>query len=100
MYLSVPLRAAEADDQRLQWSRQAKLAIFIHWGIYAVNGIDESRSFFNRYVSYEDYMRQLDCFTAEHYNPQAWAQLVADSGARYAVLTTKHHDGVHYGILR
>ena len=39
-------------------------------------------------------MRQLHGFTAEQYDPKAWAQLIAKSGARYAVLTTKHHDGV------
>jgi alpha-L-fucosidase len=93
-YASTPLRATEPDEDRLAWFRQAKLGIFIHWGIYAVEGIDESWSFFNKYLSYEDYMRQLDGFTAEHYDPKAWAQLIKKSGARYAVLTAKHHDGV------
>ena len=93
-YASTPLRATEPDEDRLAWFRQAKLGIFIHWGIYAVDGIDESWSFFNKYLSYEDYMRQLDGFTAEHYDPKAWAQLIKKSGARYAVLTAKHHDGV------
>ncbi|NKB68882.1 MAG: alpha-L-fucosidase [Candidatus Latescibacteria bacterium] len=79
---------------RLAWFRDARLGIFIHWGIYAVDGIDESWSFFNGYLSYDDYMAQLDGFTAAHYDPQAWADLIAGSGARYAVLTTKHHDGV------
>ncbi|MBN1107251.1 MAG: alpha-L-fucosidase, partial [Bacteroidales bacterium] len=31
-------------DRRMQWFGDAKLGIFIHWGIYAVNGIDESWS--------------------------------------------------------
>ena len=79
---------------RLQWFGDAKLGIFIHWGIYSVNGIDESWSFYNEYLSYEDYMKQLDGFTAENYNPKKWAKLIEESGARYAVLTSKHHDGV------
>ncbi len=94
LFVGTHSSAEVSDEERLAWFRQAKLGIFIHWGIYAVDGIDESWAFFNKYVSYEDYMRQLDGFTAERYDPQAWAQLVADSGARYAVLTTKHHDGV------
>jgi alpha-L-fucosidase len=81
-------------EERMQWFEDAKLGIFIHWGIYAVNGIDESWSFFNNYISYDDYMNQLDGFTAENYNPEKWAGLIAESGARYSVLTTKHHDGV------
>jgi len=70
------------------------LGVFIHWGIYAVNGIDESWSFFNGYISYDDYMKQLDGFTASEYNAKEWASLINKSGARYAVLTSKHHDGV------
>lgn len=78
----------------MQWFGDAKLGIFIHWGIYAVNGIPESWSFFNNYISHEDYMKQLDGFTAANYQPEEWAKLIKESGARYAVITTKHHDGV------
>lgn len=79
---------------RMQWFEDAKLGIFIHWGIYSVNGIDESWSFYNGYISYPDYMKQLDGFTAANYNPKGWSNLFKESGAKYAVLTTKHHDGV------
>ncbi len=81
-------------EKRMQWFEDARLGIFIHWGIYAVDGIDESWSFFNQYISYADYMKQLEGFTASRYNPQQWAELIRESGARYAVLTSKHHDGV------
>ena len=81
-------------EKRMQWFEDAKLGIFIHWGIYSVNGIDESWSFFNDYISYDDYMKQLDGFTAKNYDPAAWAKLISESGAKYSVLTTKHHDGV------
>jgi alpha-L-fucosidase len=89
--------AQESDkekEQRMQWFADAKLGIFIHWGIYAVNGIDESWSFYNGKISYDDYMKQLKGFTAARYDPDAWARLFKESGARYAVLTSKHHDGV------
>ena len=80
--------------ERLAWFKDAKLGIFIHWGIYAVNGIDESWSFYNNYISYTDYMKQLNGFTAKNYNPTKWAKLIKESGAKYTVITTKHHDGV------
>lgn len=89
-----PAESAPTEAQRMQWFADAKFGIFIHWGIYAVDGIDESWSFYNGYVSYDHYMQQLKGFTASHYDPQAWADLVRESGARYAVLTAKHHDGV------
>jgi alpha-L-fucosidase len=82
----------EAD--KMDWFSDARLGIFIHWGIYAVNGIDESWSFFNGYISHEDYMKQLDGFTAKKYDAEKWAALIKESGAKYAVLTSKHHDGV------
>jgi alpha-L-fucosidase len=89
--------AQETDVQkaeRMEWFKDAKLGIFIHWGIYAVNGIDESWSFYNGYISYDDYMMQLKGFTATKYDPDLWASLIKESGAKYAVLTSKHHDGV------
>ncbi|MDX2065065.1 MAG: alpha-L-fucosidase [Fimbriimonadaceae bacterium] len=76
------------------WFSDAKLGIFIHYGIYAVKGIPESWSFFSGQISYPDYMSQLEGFTAEHYDPQSWAKLFKKVGARYAVMTAKHHDGV------
>ncbi len=78
----------------MQWFKDAKLGIFIHWGIYSVNGIDESWSFFNGYISHDDYMKQLSGFTASNYDPAYWTKIIKESGARYAVITTKHHDGV------
>ena len=45
------------------WFPDAKLGIFIHYGIYAVDGVPESWSLFSGQVSHADYMRQLDGFT-------------------------------------
>ncbi len=81
-------------EERLAWFKDAKLGIFIHWGIYSVQGIDESWSFYNNYISYDDYMKQLKGFTAKKYDPEYWAKLIKDSGAKYSIITTKHHDGV------
>ena len=79
---------------KMQWFGDAKLGIFIHAGIYAVDGIDESWSFYNKKISHADYMKQLNGFTLKKYDPATWADLIKESGARYAVITTKHHDGV------
>ncbi|MFF1357300.1 alpha-L-fucosidase [Streptomyces sp. NPDC058297] len=76
------------------WFPDAKLGIFIHYGIYAVDGVPESWSFYTGKVTHEQYMKQLDGFTASKYDPSAWADLFARAGAKYAVLTARHHDGV------
>ncbi len=78
---------------KMEWFKDAKLGIFIHWGIYAVNGIAESWSFYNGRISYEDYLKQLDGFTASKYDPNYWAKLIKESGAKYSVITSRHHDG-------
>lgn len=77
-----------------EWFKKAKLGIFVHYGIYAVKGVGESWSFYHNSISYEDYMSQLDGFTASKFDADYWADLFEKSGARYAVLTSKHHDGV------
>lgn len=87
-------KAQSVDHKKMEWFKNAKLGIFIHWGIYSVNGISESWSFFNNYVNHENYMKQLDHFSASNYQPEQWVNLIKESGAKYAVITTKHHDGV------
>ncbi len=81
-------------QSKMQWFADAKLGIFIHYGIYSVNGIDESWSFYNKKISWPDYMKQLQGFTASNYQSEYLASLIKKSGANYAVFTTKHHDGV------
>lgn len=77
------------------WFTDAKLGIFIHWGVYAVGRRgSESWPLFRAGVGYDQYLSEMNGFTASAYDPDAWAALIARSGAKYAVLTTKHHDGV------
>jgi alpha-L-fucosidase len=84
----------ESIRSKMKWFGDAKLGIFIHWGMYSVNGIGESWSFHNKEISYADYLKQMQGFTASKYDPDKWAALIKESGARYAVITTKHHDGM------
>ncbi|MGE8427761.1 MAG: alpha-L-fucosidase [Sphingobacterium sp.] len=80
--------------QKMDWFEDAKLGIFIHWGIYSVDGISESWSFFNNYINHDNYIKQLNGFTAKNYRPKEWAKLIKEAGAKYTVITTKHHDGI------
>ena len=97
LYLLVhaqPKIAPSSIQEKMSWFADAKLGIFIHAGIYSVNGIDESWSFHNKKISHADYMKQLNGYTLNKYDPNYWADLIKESGAKYAVITTKHHDGV------
>lgn len=77
------------------WFEDAKLGIFVHWGIYAINRMGgESWPIARGLIGYDDYLKQMDSFTAKNYDPEGWLDLFKRAGARYTVLTTKHHDGV------
>lgn len=91
---AINLQAQNNSEKKMEWFEDAKLGIFIHWGIYSVDGISESWAFFNNYTSHANYMKQLGGFTASNYKPEEWIDLIQKSGAKYTVITTKHHDGV------
>lgn len=82
------------EANKMEWFSDAKLGIFIHWGIYSLGNTSESWAFHNKRISHSDYMAQADSFTAANYNPEYWAKLIKSSGAQYAVITSKHHDGL------
>ncbi|OTB12539.1 glycoside hydrolase family 29 protein [Daldinia sp. EC12] len=101
------------------WFNDAKYGIFIHWGPYSVTGwgnsspyesyaewfwwysthhpeSDPSDFFDYRLRTYGKdwaYDDTFPDFTASSFDPKAWVDLIADSGAQYFVLTSKHHDG-------
>ncbi|MEL4309001.1 alpha-L-fucosidase [Joostella sp. CR20] len=88
-------------NKRMQWWRDAKFGMFIHWGLYSGAEI-HPWAMVGRYTEHSDtsqgitakaYEQYLDLFTAENYNPQLWAQLAKTAGMKYVVLTTKHHEG-------
>ena len=90
----------EQIEARLAWFREARFGLFIHWGVYAVpagfwQGKPVSAEWImNRgKIPLADYTAFAKEFTAAKYDPVAWAQLAADAGIKYVVITAKHHDG-------
>jgi len=91
---NLPSSAGPTDPPRDRgaWFADARFGMFIHWGLYAVLGRGEW-AMSREYIPMEEYEPLKDRFTAEHYDPHAWAALARDAGMKYAVLTTKHHEG-------
>ena len=96
---------AAVREKLADW-QQLKFGVLVHWGLYSVPGIVESWSICSEDVdwiprrtdmSYDDYKawyRGLaDDFRPQRFDAADWARTFHDAGARYAVLTTKHHDG-------
>lgn len=92
-----------------KWYADAKLGIFIHWGVYSVPAFGNEWYPRNMYVKgspeYEFHLKNfglhtdfgykdfIPSFTAENWDPEAWANLFEKTGARYVVLVAEHHDG-------
>ena len=77
----------------LAWFRDARYGLFIHWGPYTVKGFEASWPLVFGDISYADYAALATQFNPQRYDPVAWATLARTAGVRYAVLTSKHHDG-------
>lgn len=95
-----------------EWFREAKLGIFIHWGLYSVPAYGGPESYGEWYLlglqkgdktrtgfmkknygenfTYRDF---APLFKAELFDADEWASLFRKAGARYIVLVSKHHDG-------
>jgi len=76
----------------MQWWRDAKFGMFIHWGLYSIVGKGEWHMF-NKDVDVREYRKLKDQFTAEKFNAKDWAQCAKDAGMKYMVMTSRHHDG-------
>jgi alpha-L-fucosidase len=101
------------------WFENAKFGIFIHWGVYSVPSwastkgsvyekyaewywnrvnsdtplqsfVDFHKKTYGEKVHYQDFVNQ---FKAELFNPDQWAEIIKNSGAKYVVLTSKHCEG-------
>jgi alpha-L-fucosidase len=94
-----PQQDAPAGD-RVQWWREARFGLFVHWGLYAIPaGEWQGRTDHGEWIretahipvgEYERFQRQ---WNPTQFDADAWAALAARAGMQYAVLTTKHHDG-------
>jgi alpha-L-fucosidase len=89
-------------DERMQWWREARFGMFIHWGVYSIpagtwngrqiGGIGEW--IMNRgKIPVADYQAMAKQFNPVKYDPDAWVRMAKDAGMKYIVITSKHHDG-------
>jgi len=76
----------------MQWWRNAKFGMFLHWGVYAIPGRGEWVMFVER-TDVDEYRKLADQFDPKGFDARAWAKTARDAGMRYMVLTARHHDG-------
>ncbi|MDO6737765.1 alpha-L-fucosidase [Wenyingzhuangia sp. 2_MG-2023] len=78
--------------ERLAWWTNDRFGMFVHWGTYSLAGRHEKVKK-NEKMTDEKYQKYFDNFNPDLYNPQEWAKLAKAAGMKYAVITTKHHEG-------
>ena len=79
------------NDER-DWFFTARFGLFIHWGLYALNGWHEQEQW-RRPVDAQTYQALAQRFDPQDFDPDRWFELAAEAGMRYCTITTKHHDG-------
>ncbi len=77
---------------RWQWFNEARFGMFIHWGPYAVYGRGE-QALNREQIDHREYADMACKWNPQHYDARVWADVAKQAGMKYAVLTTRHHDG-------
>jgi alpha-L-fucosidase len=100
--LPPPLPAPASQDAKMEWFREGKFGMFIHWGLYAIPAGDWKGEripglgewiMHNAPIPVKDYEQLAKKFDPEKFDAEAWVNLAEDAGMKYIVITSKHHDG-------
>lgn len=87
-------------DARMQWWREARFGMFIHWGLYSIlagewkgetNHAEWIRT--TAQIPLEEYDQFVARFNPVKFDAEAWVHMAKDAGMKYIVITSKHHDG-------
>lgn len=81
-----------ANAQRLQFWREARFGMFIHWGPVSLKGTEIGWSR-GAQVPVEEYDNLYRRFNPAKFNADEWVKVAKDAGMKYVIFTTKHHDG-------
>jgi len=87
-------------DARMQWWREARFGMFIHWGLYSIPAgqWNESKDHAEwirttARIPLEEYDKLVEQFNPVEFNAEEWVTIAKNAGMKYIVLTSKHHDG-------
>jgi alpha-L-fucosidase len=95
-----PPPPAHTDNGRMDWWRDARFGLFIHWGLYSTLAGEWKGSTGHAEwirttarIPVGEYDTLVPRFNPVKFDPDAWVKAAKDAGMRYVVITTKHHDG-------
>lgn len=78
--------------KRIKWFQQARLGMFIHWGLYSISARGEW-VMYQEQIPKEKYALLAKKFNPRKFDVNKWVSLAKEAGMKYIVFTTRHHDG-------
>ncbi|GLU56813.1 alpha-L-fucosidase [Dyadobacter frigoris] len=94
--------SAEKEHDNIQWFKDAKFGMFIHWGLYSkLAGVWKGKNYYGsgEWIMHQakipvpEYAKVASEFNPVDFNAEQWAKLAKDAGIKYIVITAKHHEG-------
>lgn len=94
--------ASGNEHPNIQWFKDAKFGMFIHWGLYSeLGGIWNGKHYYGSgewimnqaKIPYKEYAAVASRFNPTGFDAEEWAKLADDAGVKYMVITAKHHEG-------
>jgi hypothetical protein len=82
-----------APTERMAWWREARLGMFVHWGIYSIPASDDAWYIHFKKMPNATYEKFAQQFNPGKFDAQKWVSLAKAAGMKYLVITSKHHDG-------
>lgn len=82
----------EQKTERMAWWTDARFGMFIHWGLYAQAARHEWVKK-NERITDDDYQKYFEVFNPDLFDAKEWAKKAKAAGMKYAVITSKHHEG-------
>jgi len=101
-HAALPDETKAKKDARMEWWRDARFGMFIHWGLYAIPAGQWKGKNVGGYAEWimhkaripkQEYEKLQKQFNPTKYDAKAWVSLAKQAGMKYIVITSKHHDG-------